>query len=190
MRKLAVVAFLVLSLMTSAIGFSAAAQDATPAPESGDEGIPGATVEIIAQSDDSDILGMTLYEIRLESGVEVDFHEHFGSVTWYIDSGSMELTVETGDVWVRCAGDCLGGEEPVHTADDGSMLVPHGVTVTLETGDRAIQHAASTHSYRAGDDGTVILASTSYDRTMELPEASPAAGPSGPRPKACAGGCL
>lgn len=187
MRQLTVVAFLVLSLLAGAVGLARAQ---TP------EAIPGASVDIIADTtSESGDVGMALYRIMLEPGAEVPEHEHYGAVTWYVESGSVALTVAEGEVWVRCA-DCL---PDATSTEGGDVLVPAGTEVVLEPGDWVFQHDDTVHAYRnAGDTEAVIAASTTYS----LEEASPAASPAppafgtptagGPKKKetGCQGGCL
>lgn len=208
-RQLTVVAFLVLTLIASAIGITHAQTPATEGDEAAapittetapasEEEIPGASVEILGEAESgSGAIGMTLYRITLEPEVEIPLHEHFGSVTWYVDSGTLAFEVFEGEVWVRCAADCVPGAAPDAS---GYMLVPEGTEVLLEAGDWIIQHGRTVHAYgNAGDDTVVIDASTSYSfeeepapTTEEVLEdsggATPAAGPPiGPR--GCRGGC-
>ncbi len=162
-RKLAVVAILILTFMAGAIGF---AQAQTPTPQEVEEtpisaGIPGASLELIAaDASNTGVVGMTLYRITLEPGTSVPAHEHGGAVTWYVDSGTLALTVTSGEVWVRCAADCVSGG----TLDaSGFVLVPLDEQVTLEAGDWIIQHDTAVHAYsNAGEDNVVINASTMY----------------------------
>lgn len=209
MRQLTIVAFLVLSLIAGAIGI---AQAQTPVPQdseaapittetapASEEEIPGASLEILGEAtSESGAVGMTLYRITLEPGVEIPAHWHSGSVTWYVDSGTLSFTVIEGEVWVRCAADCVSGATPDQS---GFMLVPEGTEVVLEAGDWIIQHDTTEHAYRnAGDDTVVIDASTTYaleetpvPATEEVTPAgggaTPAAGPP-IRPRGCGGGCF
>lgn len=212
MRRIAIVAFLILSLMTGAFGIAqaqtpvtqgeAVAPITTETAPASDEKIPGASVEIFADVEsDNGTAGMTLYEITLEPEVMVPAHEHFGSVTWYVDSGTLGFMVISGEVWVRCADDCVPGATPDAS---GFVIVPEGTEVVLQAGDWIIQHDTTEHAYRnAGDDTVVIDASTTYslEETVPptevetptaandgVPAASPVAGP----PitiKGCRGGC-
>lgn len=198
MRQFTAVAFLVLALIAGAFRM---AQAQTPEPQAAEEAptaeeIPGASLEILGEATSvSGAVGMTLYRITLEPGVEIPAHRHFGSVTWYVDSGTLSFTVVDGEVWVRCAADCVPGATPDAS---GYVLVPAGTEVVLEAGDWIIQHDTSEHAYRnAGDDTVVIDASTTYsleeeplpDAHADIPAASPAAGP----PitiRSCRGGCF
>ncbi len=202
MRKLAVGAFLILSLTAGAAGIGHAQtpepQDSEAAPittetaPASEEEIPGASVEVFADvTTDSGTAGMTLYQITLEPGVEIPPHEHYGSVTWYVDSGTLAFEILSGEVWVRCAADCVSGATPDAS---GFVLVPEGTEVVLEAGDWIIQHDATVHAYRnAGDDTVVIDASTTYSleeeqATPDAGHATPAGGPFTIR--SCRGGCM
>lgn len=195
MRQFTAVAVLVLTLIAGAFGMARAQ---TPEPESSDtaattEEIPGASLEILGEAtSETRTVGMTLYRITLEPGVEIPAHWHSGSVTWYVDSGTLSFTVVEGEVWVRCAADCVPGATPDQS---GFMLVPEGTEVVLEAGDWIIQHDTTEHAYRnAGDTDAVIDASTTY--SLEEVEATPAAGGATPaagppiRPRGCGGGCF
>jgi hypothetical protein len=202
MRKVTVVGFLVLSLLIGAFGL---VQAQTPAPQGGEaapiptelapdsEEIPGASIEIIAEStSDTDAVGMTLYRITLEPGVEIPEHEHFGAVTWYVDSGEVTVTLDGGEAWVRCE-DCVPGATP---DESGFALVPAGTEVVLQAGDWMIQHDTTVHAYtNTGDADVVIEASTTWPVEEFSDESAtptllgtPAAGPP-IRPRGCRGGC-
>jgi quercetin dioxygenase-like cupin family protein len=137
---------------------------------------------------------MTLYRITLEPGTPIPAHEHYGSVTWYVDSGELTVTVTSGQAWVRCAG-CVPGA----TQDaSGFALVPEGTEVVLESGDWMIQHDTTVHAYsNSGDSDVVIDASTTYslEESNSTPSASPplpgtpVAGPPIHR-RGCQGGCM
>jgi quercetin dioxygenase-like cupin family protein len=206
-RQFTAVAFLVLALIAGAFGMARAQtpepQDSEAAPittetaPASEEEIPGASVEVFADvTTDSGTAGMTLYQITLEPGVVVPSHEHYGSVTWYVDSGTLAFELLSGEVWVRCAADCVPGA----TLDaSGFALVPEGTEVVLEAGDWIIQHDATVHAYRnAGDTDVVIDASTTY--SLEEEQATPEAGDPGPAAspaagppitiRSCRGGCM
>ena len=206
MRKVAVAAFLILSLIAGTIGV---AQAQTPAPDDktapittetapvSEEEIPGASIEIYDDvTSPSGAVGMTLYQITLEPGTDIPPHEHFGSVTWYVDSGTLTFELFSGEVWVRCAADCVPGA----TMDgSGFALVPEGTEVVLEAGDWIIQHDATIHSYQNdGDSDVVIEASTTYSledepaaTSQEVTTAGGATPVAGPPigPRGCRGGC-
>lgn len=191
MRKLAIVAVLIFSLMAGAIGF---AQAQTPESQSAEEEIHGASIEIIADTtSESGEVGMTLYRIILEPDADpIPKHEHYGSVTWYIDSGTLGFTVTSGEVWVRCADECVPGATPDAS---GFVLVPEETEVVLEAGDWIIQHDTTVHAYHnAGDDTVVIDASTTWPIEDEpsMDDAGPMATPAAPRYliRGCGGGCM
>jgi quercetin dioxygenase-like cupin family protein len=122
------------------------------------------------------VVGMTLYRITLTPGTEIPEHDHSGAVTWYVDSGTLGLTVISGEVWVRCAADCVPGATPDAT---GFVLVSEGDEVMLEAGDWMIQHGTVAHAYRNAGEGdeagnVVINASTTYLNLM----------------RSCGGGCF
>ena len=185
MRRIAIVAFVMLRVMAGAFGVAHAP---TPQAAPAEEKIHGASIEILADTtSENGEIGMTLYRITLEPGAKIPEHEHYGSVTWYIDSGTLGFKVISGEVWVRCANDCVPGATPDAA---GFVIVPEGTEVTLHAGDWIIQHDTTVHAYRnAGDDTVVIDASTSWSFEMEAPMATPAAGGGHIRPQGCGGGC-
>ena len=194
MRKLAVVVLLILSLIASVFGL---AQAETPAPQAAEdahtsEEIAGASLEILGEAtSNSGAVGMTLYRITLEPGVEIDPHWHGGSVTWVVDSGTLGFTVTSGEVWVRCA-ECVPDAEP---DESGYVLVPTGTEIVLGPGDWIIQHDTTEHAYRnAGDEPVVIDASTTYTLEEEplagAGGATPAVVFKKPKPTGCGGGCF
>ncbi len=196
MRRLTFVIPVVFVFILGTIGLAFAAASASSSSQNGE-----ATVEIIAEPTESPSetgsVNMVLYRLVVPPGVAVEAHDHYDAAIWYIDAGSIALTIDAGEVWVRqCDGECL----PSDTPTDGTFQhVGPGSQVELDAGDWVIQHDTITHAYEnTGETDAVILASATYfepefDGTpvaMPDPGGTPAAmaGP-GPRPRGCVGGC-
>jgi quercetin dioxygenase-like cupin family protein len=197
MRLLVIAAILLLSSITGALAQNEAATppsdtEMAEGAESFDD--RGASIEILAAPDghiaDGENQLMVLYRIVLEPGVIIETHDHYDGVIFYVETGTLGFTLESGEAWGMCDGGCVDG--------DGSAYepVPLGEEVTFELGDSVVQYDDTAHAYRnAGTDQLVILVTSTYldepieDSATPEPAATPA-GPGGIKPQGCRGGCL
>jgi hypothetical protein len=156
MRVFAVIAALVLSLVTGAAAIDVAAapsavslQQATPAPE--EAGPIGVEVTRLGGTEQN---ALELFRTVIAPGGMVPPHEHLGMSLLYVESGSITLTVEERTMMASCAGGCFPGGTP--TASDITTLQA-GDTVVLNAGDWVQQIDTSTHGFSNDGDVDAVL---------------------------------
>lgn len=119
---------------------------------------------------------IALYRISVPVAAAVQNQPHPGVSIWYIESGSITYTVESGEAWGHCADGCLASGTPAaRSAEVGEEVFPVGTEVRLEAGDWVVQYEDIELSYRnTGDAPAVILLSAIHSE---------------PAMEGCAGGC-
>jgi hypothetical protein len=156
MRVFAIIAALVLSLVTGAATIEVAAappawslQEGTPTPEVAAPG--GVEVTRLGGTEQN---ALELFRTVIAPGSEVPSHEHFGMSLLYIESGSITFTVYDRTMMASCAGGCFPGGTP--TASDITTLQA-GDEVVLNAGDWVQQIDTSTHGFRNDGDVDAVL---------------------------------
>jgi hypothetical protein len=156
MRLPAVIAAVMLLLLTGVVGNALAAppstvshRQATPAPgnpctlEAPTPGpawlMPAYDAAIADDSTDE-----SQYSCRIPPLDDVDSHEHSGWFFLFVESGTITFTVEEGIMWAYCAAGC-GTSSPADP--DGIATLLPGESVTLSDGDWVLQDHATTHLF-------------------------------------------
>ena len=170
MRLLAVIAFLVPSLISGAGSIALAAapspvslQVATPAPER--------CPSVSAPSGTSwmfDVTGAPLAGVEagdaprcyaIPAGGAFEAHEHSGWFMLRVQEGSLSFTVDEGIMWAKCTPDCGTARPP---GIEGEETLLPGATVTLMPGDWVLQDRATTHAFHNPDPGAEAVFQTAF----------------------------
>ena len=170
MRLPAVVAALVLSILTGIVGIALAAtpsnvnrQGATPAVEICPSVSATAGTSWVLDVTGAQLSGVgaghapTCYSVP--AGAEIASHEHSGWFLLRVQSGTISFTVEEGIMWAHCTPDC-GTNRPPGSAGEETLLP--GATVTLMPGDWVLQDRATTHAFRNQDPGENAVYQTAF----------------------------
>jgi quercetin dioxygenase-like cupin family protein len=157
MRVLAVIAALVLSLVTGGVVATGVAapsstlslQEATPGPE----GIGPEMVDV-THLGGTEENALDLFRTVVAPGAVVPSHEHLGANLMYVESGSITFTVDDGVMLASCAAGCLPGGTPDAT---GVETLQAGDQVELAAGDWVQQINTTHHGFRNDGDVDAVL---------------------------------